>query len=103
MPVIVRWTMPQVCPKRPRYLTGAGRLRSRHSDVTVRVQGERGPQVLDGPLRSLRHPDRRQPTRRLPVAHHPGGPLSPQGIAADRAEAAAEVSDALDELARQNS
>ena len=38
--------------------------------VQVRVQGERGPQVLDGPLRRVLHLDRHQPARRLPVAHH---------------------------------
>jgi hypothetical protein len=43
----------------------------RHGGGAVRVQGERGPQVLDGPLRSLRHPDRRQAARRLPVTHGP--------------------------------
>jgi hypothetical protein len=41
--VIVRWNMPQVCPKRESpYLTRAGRLRSRHGDGAVRVQGEHG-------------------------------------------------------------
>jgi hypothetical protein len=34
----------------------AGRLRSRHGDGVVRVQGEHGPQVLDGPPGPLRRP-----------------------------------------------
>jgi hypothetical protein len=59
-------------------LAGAARLRSWHGGGAVRVQGERGPQVLDGPLLPLRRPDRGQPAWRLPVADQYGAPGAPQ-------------------------
>ena len=52
--------------------------------------------------RSGRYAIRIDATRRgvYPLAHHPGGPLGPQGCRPDRDEAAEAVSDALDELPR---
>jgi hypothetical protein len=37
------------------------------------------PHPLDATHSQLGRPNRRHPPRRLPVAHHPGGPLDPQG------------------------
>jgi hypothetical protein len=45
----------------------------RHGQGDLREQGRCGPQVLGGPLRPLRHSDRRQLSWRLPLAHHLGG------------------------------
>jgi hypothetical protein len=48
--LVVRWSMPQVFPKRESLcLTRAGSPRSRYGDGAVWVQGERSPQVVDGP------------------------------------------------------
>jgi hypothetical protein len=69
-----------------------------HGDGPVRVQGERGPQVLDGPLRPLRHPDRRQPAGVYPWLITLEGRSVRKGVAPNRDKAAAAVSDALDEL-----
>ena len=69
-----------------------------HGGGAVRLQGERGPQVLDGPLRSLRRPDRRQPAGIYRWIVTLEGRTVRNGVAPDRDEAAAAVSGALDEL-----
>jgi hypothetical protein len=92
--------MPQMCPKgESPCLTHAGRLRSRHGDGAVRVQGEHGPQVLDG--RYGRYAIQIDAKRRgvYPWLITLEGRSVRKGVAPNYAEAAA-GSDALDELPR---
>ena len=66
--------------------------------VTYERKRQCRPQVLGGPLRPLRRPDRRHPSWRLPVVHQPGGSHVRKGVVPDRDQAADAVSDTLDEL-----
>ena len=58
------------------------------------------PQVLGGPLRPLRHPDRRHPRGVYPWLVTLEGRSVRNGVAPERDQAADAVSDALDELPR---
>jgi hypothetical protein len=68
--------------------------------VTCQSKDNAGRRFLGGALRPLRHPDRRHPPRRLPVLISLEGHSVREKVAPDRDQAAAAVSETLDELPR---
>jgi hypothetical protein len=96
--VIVRWAMPQVCPKRE------SPVPDRHWQATIppvwRSTSPRTPQAASSgrAAAAARHPNRRQPTGVYRWLITLEGRSVCKGLAPGRAEAAAAVSHALNEL-----